>query len=119
MTLMIVDDSPLIVIKTRELLEDVAGITGIESCGTYAEAIKLLSQYKPHLALLDINLPDKSGIELLKYIRANFPATVVIMVTNQNGDFYKNRSMQLGAHHYIDKSKDFEKLSGLVSSYCS
>jgi DNA-binding NarL/FixJ family response regulator len=78
----------------------------------------MLSQYKPHLALLDINLPGKSGIELLKYIKVNFPETIVIMVTNQNGDFYRNHSMQLGAHHYIDKSKDFEKLNGLVCSYC-
>lgn len=118
MTLMIVDDSPLIVTKTKELLEEVPCITGIKSCGTYADAIELLGKYTPRLALLDINLPDKSGIELLKYIKAFFPETIVIMVTNQNGVFYRNHSMQLGAHHYIDKSKDFEKLTGLVGSYC-
>jgi DNA-binding NarL/FixJ family response regulator len=119
MNLMIVDDSPLIVTKTRELLNEVMCISGIKSCGTYAEAVELLNMHKLQLALLDINLPDKSGIELLKYIKEFFPEVIVIMVTNQNGISYKNYSMQLGANHYIDKSKEFENLSGLVYSYCS
>src|SRR4051794_31745490 len=72
--LLIVDDSPLIVKSMKELLEDIAGITSIESCGMYCEAINLLSTFNPAVVLLDINLPGKNGIVLLKYIRTFYPS---------------------------------------------
>ena len=114
--LLIVEDSPLIVKSMIELLEDVAGIAFIESCGTYSEAISLLSTYNPAVVLLDINLPDKNGIVLLKYIKTFYPETTVIMVTNQNEDLYKNICLEIGAHCFLDKSNDFEKLPLLVAT---
>jgi DNA-binding NarL/FixJ family response regulator len=114
--LLIVDDSPLIVKKINEWLEEVEGITSIESCGTYAGAVDLLAVYKPAVVLLDINLPDKSGIVLLKHIKTFYPGTIVIMVTNQDGDFYKSLCLELGARYFLDKSNDFEKLPALVAS---
>jgi DNA-binding NarL/FixJ family response regulator len=113
---LIVDDSPLIVKSIKELLEDIAGITSIESCGMYSEAINLLSTFNPAVVLLDVNLPDKNGIVLLKYLRTFYPEIIVIMVTNQNEVFYKNICLELGAHSFLDKSNDFEKLLALVSS---
>lgn len=113
--ILIVDDSALIVEKIKELLEDTAGIAAIKSCGTYAEAIALLLHFTPAVVLLDINLPDESGIALLTYIKASFPKTVVIMVTNQSEEYYKNLCLQLGADGFIDKSKDFEKISEMVA----
>lgn len=115
MTLLIVDDSPLIVTKIKELLDNVAGITSIQSCGTYAEAIVWLAVQQPKVLLLDINLPDKNGILLLKHVIHNFPATRVIMVTNQADAYYKEMCLQLGASFYLDKSNDFDKLAGIVS----
>src|SRR5690242_16838617 len=88
-SVLIVDDSLLIVNNIKELLEDVEGIASVESCGTYAEAIHLLCTRKPALVLLDINLPDKNGIVLLKHIKTFYPEVSVIMVTNQYADFYK------------------------------
>ncbi|TKK69936.1 response regulator [Ilyomonas limi] len=114
--LLIVDDSPLIVKKISEWLEEVEGITSIESCGTYARAVDLLAVCKPAVVLLDVNLPDKSGIVLLKHIKALYPGTTVIMVTNQGDDFYKNLCLESGAHYFLDKSNDFEKLPALVAS---
>jgi DNA-binding NarL/FixJ family response regulator len=114
--LLIVEDSPLIIKSIMELLEDVEGITSIESCGTYAEAISLLSTYNPAVVLLDINMPDKNGIVLLKYIKTFYPEITVIMVTNQNEDFYKNICLEIGAHYFLDKSNDFETLPKLVAT---
>ena len=91
-------------------------ISPVESCGTYAEAVHLLATYKPAIVLLDINLPDKNGIVLLRYIKALYPEVTVIMVTNQNEFFYKNLCLELGARFYLDKSKDFEKLPALITS---
>jgi DNA-binding NarL/FixJ family response regulator len=114
--LLIVEDSLLIVKSMMELLEDVEGIASIESCRTYAEAISLLSTYNPAVVSLDINLPDKNGIALLKYIKTFYPEITVIMVTNQNEDFYKNICFEIGAHYFLDKSNDFETLPALVAT---
>jgi len=116
MPVLIVDDSPLIVKKIKELLDEVERITSVESCGTYAEAVHLLATYHPVIVLLDINLPDKNGIVLLRYIKTSFPEITIIMVTNQSEPFYKNLCLELGARFYLDKSKDFEKLPALITS---
>jgi DNA-binding NarL/FixJ family response regulator len=113
--LLIVDDSPLIVNKMKEWLEELTVLTSIESCSTFARAVDWLSVYKPAVVLLDIDLPDKSGIILLKHIKAFYPEIPVIMITNLNNDFYKNLCLELGARFFLDKSNDFEKLSALVA----
>ena len=113
---LIVEDSPLIVKSMIELLEDVVGIASIKSCGTYSEAICLLSTYNPAVVLLDINLPDKNGIVLLKYIKTFYPEIIIIMVTNHNEEFYKNICLEVGAHYFLDKSNDFETLPALVAA---
>lgn len=115
-TILIVDDSPPVVANIKELLEDVEGIASIESCGTYTEATQMLCTYKPAVVLVDINLPDKNGIVLLKYIKSWYPEIGVIMVTNQNENFYKNLCLALGALFFLDKSNDFEKLPAIVAS---
>ncbi|MDB5249226.1 MAG: response regulator transcription factor [Segetibacter sp.] len=116
MTVLIVDDSPLIILKITELLEDVQNISLLTSCGTYEDALQLLSEIQPEVVLLDINLPDKSGIQLLTYIKDNFLKTVVIMCTNHANNYYSQLCYTLGANYFIDKSKDFEKIPLLISS---
>src|SRR4051794_10233783 len=88
-SVLIVDDSPLVVKKLIELLEDIESLTSIESCGTYTMAIDLISICSPETILLDINLSDKSGVILLKYIKTFYPEITVIIVTNQSDECYK------------------------------
>lgn len=117
MTVLIVDDSPLIIAKIVELLEDIEAITSVKTCGTYSDAVDMIDTYRPLLVLLDINLPDKNGIELLRYIKSNLPKIIVIMVTNQSSEYYKKLCFKMGADHFVDKSKDFEQLTSLVTSF--
>lgn len=116
MTVLIVDDSPIIITKMIELIEDVKTITALKTCGTYDSAIELLNNYTPNVILLDINLPGTSGIELLKYTKAYLPNTFVIIVTNQGSEYYKERCFKIGADHFVDKSKDFDKIPSILSS---
>ena len=115
-TVLVVDDSPLIIVKISELLEDVENISLLPSCGTYKDALHLLSQIQPDVILLDINLPDKSGIQLLTYIKSSFHNTVVIMYTNHANNYYSQLCYTLGANYFVDKSKDFEKIPLFISS---
>jgi DNA-binding NarL/FixJ family response regulator len=116
MTVLIVDDSPLILSKISELLEDVEAITTLKTCGSYASAVAEFDSCHPKIALLDINLPDKSGIELLQYVKAKAPETTVIMFTNHSSDYYRKLCLQIGADHFLDKSKDFDNIPLILSS---
>jgi len=117
-TILLVDDSPIIITRVKALLED-EGVTGtIRSAENYATALSQLAEGLPHLLILDINLPGKNGIELLKYARANYPSLTVIMLTNQSTDYNRTMCTRLGASHFIDKSTEFEQLPSIIASYC-
>src|SRR4051812_10135719 len=89
MVVLIVDDSLLIIERLMELLNDMAIIEIVVYAGTYAEGLQLLKGIKPDIVLLDINLPDKSGIDLLRTIHNQPQKPVVIMLTNQVNERYK------------------------------
>jgi DNA-binding NarL/FixJ family response regulator len=114
--ILIIDDSALIVERLINLLKDLRNVETINLAGTWAEAIILLEQFQPQIVFLDIHLPDKSGIELLNKIKTEHPEIIVIMFTNQGSDFYKTLCLELGADYFIDKSKDFDLISEIISS---
>ncbi|MCW3114591.1 MAG: response regulator transcription factor [Segetibacter sp.] len=115
MKILIVDDSPLIIARIIELINNVKGVFAIKTCGTFTDAIQLLQEFQPNVILSDISLPDKSGIELLRYTKNNFPLAIVIMVSNETSH-YASLCLQMGAHYYVDKSKEFDKIPGIISS---
>ena len=116
-TILIVDDSPIIVERLKNMLEALALPVPIFHAGTSAEAQSSLHRIQPTLILLDINLPDASGIDLLKTIKKTYPAIVVIMLSNQSGDFYRNRCKSLGADYFIDKSTEFDNIPYIVLTH--
>jgi DNA-binding NarL/FixJ family response regulator len=81
-------------------------------------ALKNIQTLQLDMVLLDIHLPDKSGIEILEYIVNNYPHIKVIMVTNKASQYYRGLCMDIGAHYFIDKSKEFEKIPSIIETYC-
>ena len=115
--LLIVDDSPIIIIRLMHMLEGQDNVHSITAARSYNEARSSLSENLPNIILLDINLPDKNGIELLRYIKKEYPSITVIMLSNQSGSFYRTVCELIGANHYIDKSTEFEQIPALLSSF--
>ena len=113
---LIVDDSELVIKKIKELLEGCECIDQIITAPSYQRAVELIDLEKPDVVLLDINLPFKSGIDVLNYIKTKSYLTRIIMVTNQAGDYYKDLCFKLGADYFIDKSKHFDTLPVIISS---
>ncbi len=113
---MIVDDSPIIVAWLRQMLAELEAIGKVLEAGSYKEALPLLHSSLPDIVLLDINLPEINGIELLRYIKSESPSAIVIMLTNQADEFYRIRCKKLGADYFLDKSSEFEQVPALVAS---
>lgn len=116
-TVMLVDDSPMIITYLQTLLNGLPGVGKIVPAHSYEEALGLLGSETPAIALLDINLPGANGIQLLRYIKDKFPSIVVIMLSNQSGEFYRARCKAAGASYFIDKSTEFDQLSQVVASF--
>lgn len=113
--ILIVDDNMNFVDRMISLLEDADNIGYINVASNYDEARRLLAAEDPAVVLLDINLPGKNGIELLKLIRLNNKQCEVIMITNHADDYYKQQCQELGARHFLDKSNDFALVPGIIN----
>jgi DNA-binding NarL/FixJ family response regulator len=114
LVILIVDDNMRFVERMIGLLDELDNIGYINVASDYEEARKLLEQERPDLVLLDINLPGKSGIELLKRIKESGWSCEVIMITNHADDYYRQQCHELGAKHFLDKSSDFGMVPEII-----
>ena len=113
--IMIVDDNVSFVKRMTGLLENLDGISAINVAWDYDSAARLLMRQPPDFLLLDINLPGKNGMEVLKLIKDRKLVCEVIMITNHADDYYRNQCKKLGAKHFLDKSSEFGLVTKIIS----
>jgi DNA-binding NarL/FixJ family response regulator len=116
-TVMVVDDSWLFRQRVTCLLNTRNLHPVLQACN-YEEAVEWLLRTKIDLVFLDISMPGKNGIELLKLIRSRYPGTKVWMISNHADDYYKQVCLSTGADHFFDKSLDFEEIEYKTSMIC-
>ncbi len=112
--ILIVDDNLNFVDRMISLLEEETNVSHTVVATDFEEAKIQLGLEKPDVVLLDINLPGKNGIDILKHIRENNYKCEVIMVTNHFDEYYRQQCFELGAKHFIDKSNDFGKVPAII-----
>jgi two-component system response regulator DevR len=101
--LVIVDDSELVRVGLQTLLQ---GAAGIELCGTAstaAEALAVCRQQRPDVVLLDIHLPDGTGIDVCRQLLADGPDTRVLFLTSSSDQNIVDEAIRAGAHGYLLK----------------
>lgn len=113
--LLIVDSSHLIIERLIGIISDVENIEKVFAANSYADAVGILQEIKIEIILVDAELPDKSGFELLKFVTKEFPSTKIIALSNQVSQFYQKLYKELGASFFVDKSKDFNLIPEIVS----
>jgi len=117
-TVLIVDDSILIMERMIPIMEEIENISFVVHAGSYHEGLEVLSRLTPDMVLLDINLPDKSGIELLRVIRERHLEIAVLMISNNADMYYRNICQKLGARYFLDKSTDIDLLPSVLAAAC-
>lgn len=113
---LIVDDSYLIIERLTDMLSELETIGDITHALSGMDALEILQSRTPDVILLDINLPDTNGVELLRIVKEKYPGIIIIMLTNQANDYYRQLCMKLGADYFADKSEDFELIPGIIAS---
>ena len=107
--LVIVDDEPLARARARRLLIDVPGVTVAGEAGSAEEARRVVASTRPHLLLLDIQMPGEDGFALLESL---FPRPAVVFVTAY--DHYAVRAFEENAVDYLLKPYRRERLTEAV-----
>jgi len=100
---MLVDDHEIVRTGLQDVLESDGDITVIAQAGTVAEAIAKGCQVKPDVVLMDVRLPDGSGVEACRAIRAVAPEVRVIMLTSYTDEQAVLASIMAGACGYLLK----------------
>lgn len=113
--ILIVDDNMNFAGRMIEILEDIDNVGYILVASNYEEGHRLFLEHSPDLVLLDINLPGKNGIELLKFFRKTDWEGEVIMITNHTNDYYRQQCKELGAKHFLDKSNEFSLVPSIIN----
>ncbi|HEY0006060.1 MAG TPA: response regulator transcription factor [Pyrinomonadaceae bacterium] len=110
----IVDDSKMLRERLVRMLSEIDGIEVIGEANNAAEAFRSIQILKPRFVILDIQLPDGKGIEVLKALKRESQPPVVMVLTNHAYDQYREKCMKLGADYFLDKAKDFETLTEIL-----
>ncbi|MBC2731917.1 response regulator [Thiobacillus sp.] len=108
MKLLIVDDSSAIYGRLLKMLGGVEQLTALAIARSLQEAVEKSCLLRPDAAVLDVRLPDGSGLDALSAIKNDSPSTRVYMFTNQVE--YRDKAMRAGADGFFDKSLEFEAL---------
>ena len=111
----IVDDSADIRARLRAILSESEGVEVIGASGEARPALHAILALKPHVVILDLNLPDESGLEILEPIKQATFSPAVIVLTNYPYPAYRQRSLHVGADYFLDKSIDFDRIPALVA----
>lgn len=108
------DDHPLMRRGQADLLNREAGLEVCGEAGTAREALEAVARLKPDLVLLDMGLPDKDGLELIKDIQALHPGLPVLAMSMQEESLYAARVLRAGGRGYVMKQEGPERLAGAV-----
>ncbi|HEU4714978.1 MAG TPA: response regulator transcription factor [Pyrinomonadaceae bacterium] len=109
-----VDDHPLLREGIAALISNQPDMTLVATAATGSEAIQLFKQHVPDVTLLDLRLPDMSGIDILIAIRSEFPEARVIILTTFEGDVEIHRALQAGARGYLLKNMPPSELLDVI-----
>ena len=101
--ILIVDDHAVVREGLKQIINGVQNMAVIGEAGTGLEAIKLSRQLECDIMLLEIALPDRNGIEVLKQIKKESPHISIIMFSGHREDQYAVRSLKSGASGYLNK----------------
>jgi DNA-binding NarL/FixJ family response regulator len=109
-----VDDHPLLREGLAAIINNEQDMLLVAQASNAEEAIQQYRKHQPDITLMDLRLPDKSGIDALIAVRAEFPAALVIMLTTFEGDVEIQRALEAGARGYMLKSMPPKELVEVI-----
>jgi NarL family two-component system response regulator LiaR len=118
-SILIADDHALVREGTRERLEREEDFEVVGEAADGEEAVRLVSQLKPRVAVIDIAMPNLNGIEAAKQIKKNQPGTAVLVLSAYDDDEYIYAVLEAGADGYLLKNVRGHQLVDAIREVCA
>src|SRR5205809_1955074 len=115
-SIFIVDDHYMVIEGIRSLLQNEKDIEWIGHAMNAASCLSFLHQRQPDVLLMDINLPDKSGIDLCKEVKEKYPSVFIIGLSTFDQQSFIQKMMDNGASGYVLKNATQEELMEAVQT---
>ncbi len=107
---LIVDDHPLTRRGMAQLIGQQQDLVVCGEAGDADQALTAVQSLKPNLVLVDVTLPGKPGLELIKDLKALHPAVLILAVSMHDENLYAERVLRAGARGYLMKNEGGDKL---------
>ena len=107
---MVVDDHPFMRVGVSTILRSQPDIDVVDEAPSAKEAIARFKASLPDVLVLDLGLPDESGLNVIQSVRSTFPQAKIIVLTNLEGDEDIHQALAAGASGYIVKGMDHSVL---------
>jgi two-component system response regulator DesR len=115
MNVLHVEDSPKMRSILKGALSSFKSIESLESAATIETGMELFTRHTPDVAILDIQLPDGSGLEMARWIKEKHPMTRILILSNNSDVCHRAFSKIAGADYFLDKSMEFEMLGNILN----
>ena len=107
---LVVDDHPIMRVGIAAIINAQPDMKVVGQAGTAAEAVRLFNVERPDLTLMDLRLPDRSGVEAIRSIRAISPKARIVVLTTYEGDEDIHQALEAGAQGYLIKGMPHDAL---------
>jgi DNA-binding NarL/FixJ family response regulator len=114
MQIFIVEDSPMVRARLVEMLDSVPGASVVGEAARAEPAIRDILATRPDVVVLDLNLAEGSGFDVLRAVHHQAPEIDFYMLSNFAADPYRQLAERLGARDFFDKSKEFERVRDII-----
>lgn len=111
---LLIDDSPILRLGLRSALEDCSDIAIVGEAGTAAAGLEAVIRLKPDVVMLDLHLPDKSGLLACREMLNARPGTPVLILTSSSSERHMHDAIAAGAKGYLLKENDGASLAAAL-----
>ncbi len=115
-TILIVDDHPALRLVVKTQLSQVLGVSNILEADNGQAAIEAAKQFEPDLAILDLDIPRISGLDVIPRLKLIYPPIRILVISGQDQATFAPRVRQAGAQGFVSKMQDMKEIVRCVEA---
>ncbi|NYH15306.1 response regulator transcription factor [Paraburkholderia bryophila] len=109
-TILVIDDHPAFRMVIKMQLMQLLGIEEVIEADNGQTAVELARQYTPKLAILDLDIPRISGLDVIPRLKLAHPAILVLVLSGHDPAIFAPRAMRSGVHGFVGKSQEMKEI---------